>query len=155
MKSKVAAGFFSVLALCTAMDASKDAHAWKPEAPFCYYNCGLPLGELSAKNNPVVVPAGSATGSVTLEWEWDWHFGPPMFPLACIYVRANAEPNYRVFQCEWPGNKHYSTAPWIAPGSMYTFVLSPYVGDTVGYQGVYPLPNTHPVDVVVWPSETE
>ncbi|OHE83063.1 MAG: hypothetical protein A2579_02925 [Lysobacterales bacterium RIFOXYD1_FULL_69_11] len=148
MKSKIAAGVFSVLALCTALDASKDAKAWKPTAPYCYMNCGIPIGDLSANATTVAVPAGSALGSVTLSWKWDWYHGGAMFPLACVYVRANAEPNFRVFQCEWPGNRHHSVAPWIAPGSMYTFVLAPYSGDVVGFNSVFPLPGTSPVDVV-------
>ena len=116
-----------------------EAKAWKPQAPYCYINCGIPVGSISANPASVIVPTSSSVGSTVLTWSWDFIHGPATFPLACIYVRENASTVANVVQCEWPGNTHHTTIPWIEPNSMYTFTLGPYQGDTVAVHSLLTL----------------
>lgn len=130
MKKNILLVIASVLTWAS-LSVTNEAHAWKPKPPFCYYNCGIVLGEITAQPETVLIKAPSQVGSTTLRWKWDIYFGPPSFPLLCVYVQVNADAHASKVGCEWPGNFTNTTIPWIVAGNLYTFTLSPDIGNTV------------------------
>lgn len=128
---------------------ANNAYAWKPKPPWCYVNCALPYAKITAHPRVVVVPAGTPVGTTTLRWEWDFlGEGGASFPLACVYVRVNENMHASKVHCEWPGNSHRTTIPWIIPGNVYTFIVSADVGNTVHVDQMAALLGRSVVDVV-------
>ena len=114
-----------------------DAHAWKPQPPYCQYNCGVPVGEISAQPKTVYIQSPSVTGSTTLRWKWDW-VGPHYFQLLCVYVRVNNDAHASKVTCEWPGNTTHTTIPWIVTNNLYTFTLYRDIGNVVPVAALQP-----------------
>lgn len=145
MRSKISIGLAAVL-LWAQFGVPSMAFAWKPKPPLCFINCAVPVGFIEANPATVLLPSSSTAGSTELRWNWNFLdvYGNEFrkgatFPLACIYVRMNAAAHASVVQCEWPGHTYTSNVSWIVAGNMYTFTLSPYVGDTVSIYALGPI----------------
>ncbi|PKM03741.1 MAG: hypothetical protein CVV16_07895 [Gammaproteobacteria bacterium HGW-Gammaproteobacteria-6] len=122
--------FLSALLLWAQFMAPDMAYAYKVKN-LCIVNCGVPIGFINASPAVVILPSSSSMGSTQLKWTWDFEPRKPWFKLGCVYVHVNDQMNANVVQCEHPGNTYTTNISWITAGNMYTFILSPYVGDTV------------------------